>query len=381
MIRRLVRDVRTCSPGSVSTRRCAALLPLLLGCLASVPLSWAQNELGPVTIGGGLQTSYSNVEPSTGPATDHFDLNHARIYVNGSVTENIKFMFNTDYDSGSNKIGVLDAVAEIGVSPEFNIWIGRFLPPSDRANLYGPFYANNFLVYTDGVQDGFPFVYQGRDNGAAYWGTFARKVKVSVGAFDGGGASGRSNVIGATRLQIDFWDPEDGYYLNGTYFGDKNLLSIGGATQFQDGRTATTVDFLLEKKVLHGGAFTIESEYSNYNRLGGYDAAFAKSQGAYGLVSFLFPKEVPISKFKGKFELLGKYAKADFTHGTLANYDQKTTEINVDYVIRQFNARVITFCENQRFNTLRLTNNWRAGIGAATADVTRHSSTSKGVNS
>ena len=36
-----------------------------------------------------------------------------------------------------------------------------------------------------------PFVFQGRDNGVAYWGDFKAgiaKIKVSVGAFDGGSA-------------------------------------------------------------------------------------------------------------------------------------------------------------------------------------------------
>ena len=32
--------------------------------------------------------------------------------------------------------------------------------------------------------------------------------------------------------------------------------------------------------------------------------------------------------------------------GRLANYDQKTTEINFNYVIKQFNARVMTFYQD-----------------------------------
>ena len=36
--------------------------------------------------------------------------------------------------------------------------------------------------------------------------------------------------------------------------------------------------------------------------------------------------------------------------GQLANYDQKTTEINFNYVIKQFNARVMSFYENVNFN-------------------------------
>ena len=58
---------------------------------------------------------------------------------------------------------------------------------------------------------------------------------------------------------------------------------------------------------------------------------------------------VTIGKLKGKFELLGKYAKADFTHGSGANYDQKTTEVNFNYVIKQFNARVMSFYEDAGF--------------------------------
>ncbi len=140
-----------------------------------------------------------------------------------------------------------------------------------------------------------------------------------------GSADGNTSLIWASRVQIDFWDPENGYYLNGTYYGDKNLLAIGGATQVQAGKTATTVDFLMERKVLSGGAFTIESEYSRYNGLGGYNADYAKSEGAYGLASFLIPKEVGI----GKFEVLGKYAIAEFTDGAgrpNPSYRQNTTK-------------------------------------------------------
>jgi len=346
------------------SRRCVPGLVLLSGFLVLVPPSRAQiATLGPVTVGAGLQASYDHTETTGGgPDTNQFDLDHIRLYVNGPVTDWLKFMFNTDYDSVTNKIGVLDAVAEIGSSPEFNIWFGRFLPPSDRANLYGPFFSNELKVYTDGIQDGYPFVFQGRDNGVMYYGTFAKKVKVSVGGFDGGSATGNSKLLGAARVQIDFWDPEDGYYLNGTYYGDKNLLAIGGASQLQDGHTASTIDFLMERKIPTGGAITIESEYSDYNRLGGYEATYAKSQGAYGLLSYLFPKVVPLGKFNGKFEILGKYAKADFTHGTTPSYDQKTTEVNLNYVIKQFNARVMTFYKNTQFNR-ELANFWQAGVG------------------
>ena len=357
MSRRYIRGSR-----ALLARTGVPVLLLALELSGFAAVSHAQINLGPVTVGAGLQASYVNTEPTSGTATNEFDLNHIRLYVNGPVTDTIKFMFNTDYDSITNKIGVLDAVAQFEFSPQVNVWVGRFLPPSDRANLYGPFYSHEWAVYSDGIQDGYPFVFQGRDNGVMYWGTFAKKVKVSAGIFDGKSSTGNSKVLGAARVQIDFWDPEDGYYLNGTYYGDKNLLAIGGATQFQEGRTATTADFLLEKKLPNAGVVSVESEYSNYNKLGGYEAAYGKSQGAYGLGSYLFPKVVNIGKVNGKFEILGKFAKADFTDATTPSFNQKTTEVNFNYVIKQFKARVMTFYKDTRYNRVN-PNFWQAGVG------------------
>jgi len=335
--------------------------------LAASPLR-AQDTFDPTfNVGGGIQTSYAHIETDGLKDLDQFTLDHARLYFSGDVTKNFSVMINTDYDSVSDNMQILDAVGEFHMTPKFNIWFGRFLEPSDRANMYGPFYANEFKVFHDGIQDGYNFVYQGRDNGAAYWGDFKlgmAKIKVSAGAFDGGSATSSTSLIWAGRVQIDLWDPENGYYLNGTYYGDKNLLAISGASQVQDGRTASTADFLMEKKVPGGGAFTVESEYSRYNGLGGYDSRFGKSQGAYGLASFLIPKTIGI----GKFEVLGKYAIAQFTDGAHTGdfgYRQNTTEVNVDYIIKQFDARVMSYYKDTRFNVHSVAgpNTWEVGVG------------------
>ena len=355
MLNQLNECALTTDAGTAAGRR-LALLAFAMS-LTAAPLHAQAPTLPPVSVGAGVQTSYVHDSPTGGSSTDQFLLNSIRLYVSGSAAKNIKFMFNTEYDGKGNHVTVLDAAAQFALSDKFNVWVGRLLPPSDRANMYGPYYSNEWAVYTDGIQDGYPFVAVGRDNGVLYWGQFD-KVKVSAGAYDGMSATGTKTVLGAGRVQIDFWDPEGGYYLNGTYYGDKNLLAIGGATQLQSGHTASTADFLMERKVAGGGAVTIESEYSNYNRLGGYNGAYAKSQGAYALGSFLFPKAVGV----GKFEILGKYAKAEFTLGGTPSYNQKTTELNLNYVIKQFNARVMGFYKNTTFNAQR-TNFWQAGVG------------------
>ncbi|MEO7191667.1 MAG: hypothetical protein ABI051_11490 [Vicinamibacterales bacterium] len=337
-------------------------LPLLTAGALLLAASTAQGQapLPPVTIGAGLQTSFMHTSPEVGDGTDAFRLNSARLYVNGPVTSKIKFMFNTEYDGASSHIGVIDAVARIEASPKFNIWMGRFLPPSDRANLYGPYYSHHWAVYTDGVQDGYPFVTTGRDDGVTYWGQFG-KVKVSAGAFDGESATGNADVLTAARVMVDFWDPEDGYYLNGTYYGGKNLLAVGAAVQAQSGDTASTVDFLLERKLAGGASFSVESEYANYDKLGGYDSRYGSSEGAYILASYLFGKPAGM----GKVEILGKFAKATFSKGlSIANpdYDQKTSEFNLNYIIKEFNARVMFFFKNTTFTGVK-SDSKQVGVG------------------
>jgi hypothetical protein len=315
----------------------------------------------PVTVGGGVQTSFTHSSTDGDDSTDSFALNSARLYINGTVTDKIKIMFNTEYDGSGNHVTILDAVGRFEFSPEFNLWVGRMLPPSDRANLYGPYYAHHWSVYSDGVQDGYPFVATGRDNGALYWGQFG-KVKLSAGGFDGSSATGDKTLIGAARVQVDFWDQEGGYYLNGTYYGDKNLLAIGGAAQIQGSdKRAYSADFLLERKVQKTGAYSIEAEWAKYDGLGGYNAHYHTDDGGYVLASYLIPTQVGI----GRFEILGKFAKARFREGATAldvDYDQKTSEVNLNYIIKQFNARVMMFFKDTRYNAV-FPNNKQVGVG------------------
>jgi hypothetical protein len=326
---------------------------------ASAPLH--AQELPPVSVGAGMRTSFVHTEPDGFDGTDEFLLDSVRLYVNGSATETVKFMFNTEYNGADNEVHVMDAVARLEFSDGFNLWFGRFLPPSDRANLYGPYYSHHWSVYTDGVQDGYPFIFQGRDNGVAYWGQYGI-AKVSAGAFDGASATGDDTLIGAGRLQLDFWDPEPGYYLNGTYYGDKNLLAVGVAGQVQgEDRSAYSVDFLMERKVSGGGAVSVEAEWARYDGLGGYSSAYALTDGGYVLGAY----QVPQTAGPARWELLAKFAHARFREGLTAldvDYDQKTTEIDVNYVIKQFDARLMIFVKDTRFDAVR-TDFMQFGVG------------------
>jgi hypothetical protein len=330
---------------------------------AATPLAAQESPLSAISIGAGVRTAYmhTDVDQEDVEAVDRFLLDSIRIYVNGPVSDLVKFTFNTEYEGVGNRVTVLDAVARFEMSDKFNVWAGRLLPPSDRANLYGPYYAHHWSVFNDGVQDGYPFVATGRDNGVVYWGQYG-KVKVQAGGFDGPSATGNTTILGAGRVMVSLWDPEPGYYLNGTHYGDKNILSIGAAAQVQGSdRNAYNVDFLLERKAGAAGSFSIEAEWARYDQLGGYNSQYGVNDGGYVLGSYLFPKKVGA----GQFEVLGKFGEARFREGLTpdnVDYNQKTTELNFNYVMKQFNSRLMIFYVDKRFDAVQ-TNSKQVGAG------------------
>jgi hypothetical protein len=168
-----------------------------------------------------------------------------------------------------------------------------------------------------------------------YWGQFGI-FKIAAGAFDVPSTVGTSNVVSTARVMVDLWDPEAGYYLNGTYYGEKDLLAIGIDGQAEDGNKAYSADFLLEKKLPNLGVVNLESEYAKYDHFGGY--AGDTSDGYYVLGSYLFPQVIGV----GKFQPLLKYAHANyqFDTGPTPNDTQRTIDVELNYIMKNFNARV-----------------------------------------
>ena len=318
-------------------------------CLAGAAASAVDVTLPPVSVGAGLITSFDNENPQasgTASNTNRFLLDSIRLYLGGSITKEISLTFNTEYSQATNGVKVLDAFGHFEYSPQVNFWAGRFLPPSDRANLAGPYYADDWAPFAGGVADFYPSVATGRDNGLAYWGQFGI-VKVQAGLFDGpsasgaaGSGAGNNKLIKAVRIMADFWDPEPGYYLNGTYYGDKDILALGVAAQNQSGDTVDggtsggtglSVDGMLEKKLGDSGVVDLEGEYQHDNGL------INSSKGWSATAAYLFPQTVGI----GKVQVLGKYVDKT-THGTV-DVVGKSKELNLNYVIKGFNARFGVF--------------------------------------
>lgn len=326
-----------------------------------------------ISVGLGLRTSYTSAEdgsPSGTSRSSDFELDSVRLYVNASLNKYIKGTFNTEKNADES-IKVLDAYAQFEIMDEFNVWAGRMLPPSDRANLDGPYYLNAWSY--PGVVSQYPAKFAGRDNGVTVWGKLADKlVTYSVGAYEGhnnvaGASSEDDNLLYAGRLQFDFWDKglDPAYYTSSTYYGSKDVLSVAVAAMYQKDGVGTAavagdymawnIDALLEKKLDGGAAVTLEGAYYDYDTddtadvapgFGGADATdnvggITQGDGYLVGAAYLFPAQVGW----GKFQPYLRYQKYD---NDLTDVDSKQYDYGVNYVMDGHNARIsATYTRNE----------------------------------
>ena len=320
-----------------------------------------------ITAGFGFITSYSSVEdaaPNGNDRSNDFSLNSARLYLSGSFNKYIKGMLNTERSGGGEgNIEVIDANVQFQLTPEIAIWAGRFLSPSDRANMAGPYYSSGGGGgYWANVSSryGWNGGVIGRDEGVAFVGSFLDdKLAVSFGAFEGDnifrfsgvGAQKESSAAAsalnaddslmyAGRVQVAFWDSEPGYYGTGNYFGAKDILTVGvAARQKSDGAISTTqvgdytsysVDFLMEKKNVGPGTLSLEAAYYDYDT----DKVFLAEEGDAYYVGAGYLFDTPVGW--GKFMPFARYQEFD------ADNDIKTErmDLGVNYVIAPYNALI-----------------------------------------
>ncbi|OGW61080.1 MAG: hypothetical protein A2638_02810 [Nitrospirae bacterium RIFCSPHIGHO2_01_FULL_66_17] len=309
-----------------------------------------------VSVGMGVRSSFNMVENGAPNGTDwsnDFVLNSVRLYLGGQLHNLVTFEFNTDYDplpAGTEDIRVLDAVVKLGLSDTVNVWAGRFLPPSDRSNLSGPYYLN---AWDFPFVQQYPAVFAGRDDGVALWGqTGGGRFKYQAGAFEGQGdtATGPNQndaLLFAGRLTLNLWDPEPGYYNSSTYYGAKNVLALGLVAMTQDGASGTAaasgdftgwnVDVLMEKNLGASGVPTLEGAYYNYDR-DGLGAAGAEGHGYFALASYLLPGKVGPKKLQGRVQPMVRYQNFENKGGATGKHTR--TDLGVSYVIDGHNARL-----------------------------------------
>jgi hypothetical protein len=320
-----------------------------------------------VSVGFGFITSYSSVEDAAANGDDRsndFSLNSARLYLSGSFNKYIKGMLNTERSGGGEgNIEVIDANVQFQLTPEIAIWAGRFLSPSDRANMAGPYYSSGGGGgYWANISSryGWNGGVIGRDEGVAFVGSFLEdKLAVSFGAFEGDnifrfsgvGAQKENSTAAQTlnaedklmyagRVQVAFWDSEPGYYGTGNYFGAKDILTVGvAARQKSDGAISTTavgdyssysVDFLMEKKNVGPGTLSLEAAYYDYDT----DKVFLAEEGDAYYVGAGYLFDTPVGW--GKFMPFVRHQEFDADN----NIKTKRTDFGVNYVIAPYNALI-----------------------------------------
>jgi len=331
-----------------------AALSLACGlAMVSVSVSAATIDLGgdaSFSIGAGLRTSYNSVEKGAPNGKDYsndFEVDNARIYLSGRVNKLIGATFNTER-TGSDGIRVMDAYAQFEPIPEFNIWLGRMLPASDRANLDGPFYLN---VWEYPFVSNYPNLAVGRDNGVQVWGKVAEnKLTYVAGAFKGhnnvsGGSNESDSLLYTGRLAYAFWDaePAPAYYTGSTYYGSKDILTVGLVGMFQKNGVgiatkkgdykAWNIDVLMEKKMGscgsgEPGAPACPPFGANAN-VGGQVAGDAY----YVTAAYLIPGKVGW----GQFQPYVRYQK--FSRD-VSNKDKSQADFGLNYVIKGHSARL-----------------------------------------
>ena len=326
-----------------------------------------------ISIGAGIRTSFSAVEegaPGTDavpsvPSTDwsnDFAVDNARIYLNGQVHENIKFEFNTE--SITNNTGsdffVLDAIAKFEFNDMVNIWVGRQLVPSDRAELNGPYYHSTYefnkTPFYMNDQGSYTAGKYGRDDGINLWGalTADKKLTYVVGVFNGrvGGPDADDNLLYAGRISYNFLDVEKnpGYYISSTYYGKGgDIFTVGFAAQWEEDALGTagaegdflgySVDLLGETTLGNGAVATIEGEYKRFE-LDGVASGAADSLGMFegdaytGTALYLLPGKIGI----GQLQPYVRYTYND--EESSSSQDRDEYEAGINYIIDGHNARV-----------------------------------------
>ncbi len=315
-----------------------------------------------------LRSNFSITEkgaPNGTSSSKGFNIESMSIYLDSKFNDHIKMTLNAERN-GDDRLRVLDAIAKFDLHDNFNLWFGRMHPPSDRSMLSGPFFTN--VWEPAGIVSRYSSLAFDRDNGVLIWGKPAEGMFVySAGIFNGrnravGGSNDSDSLLYATRIAVNFFDPEPtpAYYVSNTYYGDKRILTVGAAYQFQEGGIGLSpsakddfqgwnIDVLFEDKI-GTGVLTVEGAYYNYDFGGQVDCSSGEpgsmpcadgdnmglqveGTGYLATLAYLIPHNIGIGRLQPFF----RQQKFD-RNISLTTHEQ--IDVGVNYVINNHGARI-----------------------------------------
>ena len=276
-----------------------------------------------IDFGGRLQTAIRLQNPND-PAklNDVSQVLSADLLTSGQIHRYLKwqvsFTFSyagTPGQASSVNVQPLDVLARIEPMPEFNVYLGRMLVVADRFAPSGPWGMDEFFF-----PGFFPLVAApalpkagavGRDVGATVWGAPLKgHLKYYLAAFNL--YDPLLNPLLTGRIQVSLLNGEPAFYHRTTYFGTKDLLSIGVGGQYQkdgsvqtvptttpptvpltDDYTNLTADLTFEKNIGDAGTLSVVGAYYKYG--GDYQRW---KNFAVGSLGYMLPRPVGIGKVR-----------------------------------------------------------------------------------
>ena len=304
------------------------------------------------------------------------DSAYVELHAGGKIHKMVGVTLNLNadmqgYSTGALSANIEDAIISFDFMEEFHLWGGHLLVPVDRANSSGPFFMIPWNYPSVASPKEGPF---GRSNGAVVWGNIAGgKFKYLFGAFDNGDSAGNGTTIPPVdtsplysgRVLISLLDAEPGFWGNASYFGDKDILSIGLGGQFQKHGSATmaedkswtevNADILFEKKLPGGAFFTAEGAYYHFGV-----PDLSVSDAFYALVAFA-TSPIGIGNLQPMARI--QYQKVKVPSGVTAN-NPWNLDIALAYLIKGPALRVIATYGHTKVNDMTSTNSIQLGAQA-----------------
>ena len=331
--------------------------------------SWLHPELkgnARVDVGFGIRTSFQGFEAgsesnagstSLGGRTRDFNLDNARIFLKGKMGDKLSAELNTDINNAQghgtdpDELHILDAVIDYKVFDTVSIKFGRFIAPTDRSNLSGPFKLNAwefpFVQFANGYYD----IFQGRDDGVALYGDRGEDVQVkwSIGLFEGydtTGVGGDDHLWLVSRVVLNFLDREEGYGNQSTYYGEKDIAALGFTYSNQNDAhgggmdyTAWSLDALFETIVDSGGVVTFEAAYYDRDHDDSPVGFGLQGEGYFVLGSYLFADSTSIGNLDGRMQSSIRYQESDRDVPGVGLREHQV-DYSLSYVIHGHKARV-----------------------------------------
>lgn len=288
-----------------------------------IPPAWAP-AIPNIDIGGRIHAALKLQSPTNPEKMDDVsEVIDADLLSSGQIHRYLKWQLNLTMSfagtpGSPNIVNVqpLDVIARIEPMPEINLYLGRMLVVADRFAPSGPWGIDEFffpgffpLIAPPALPKAGPV---GRDVGATIWGAPLKgHIKYYLGAFNLYDPA--LNPLLSGRLQVSLLNGEPAFYHRATYFGTKDLLSIGVGGQFQkagsiepvpvtmpptvprtDDYSNFTADLTFEKNIGDAGTISAIAAYYKYN------GDFQRWKELWvGSLGYMLPQTIGIGKVRG----------------------------------------------------------------------------------